>query len=309
MISDAAVARLNSLLASDETASRYRLETRIGQGGMGDVYVGRDLLLDRDVAIKVVRPALAGSQTAERLAREARILARLEHPGIVPVHDVGRLDDGRLYCVMKLVRGDRLDAWAADHGEVHTRVEVFLRVCEAVAFAHARGIVHRDLKPANIMVGGFGEVLVLDWGVARLHGDADAGVDVLSARREETAHGTILGTPDYMAPEQARGDVDAVDERADVYALGVMLGELCAGVPALEAVSAKARARSRGDRYADVTALAAEVLQYQAGRAVGAYRERFADRAVRLFRRFRNLILLVAAYLAMRLLLLWLFRI
>lgn len=309
MISDSAVMRLNSLLAADDVASRYRLESLVGVGGMGEVYVGRDLLLERDVAVKIVRASLAGSHAAERMAQEARILARLEHPGIVPVHDVGRLDDGRLYCVMKLVRGERLDVWAEGHRDAHARTEVFLRVCDAVSFAHARGIIHRDLKPANVMVGAFGEVLVLDWGVARLHGASDGRAEAASPPGDGTAHGTVLGTPDYMAPEQAIGDAGAVDERADVYSLGVILQNLCAGVPALEAVSAKARSPRRDDRYAGVPALAADVVRFQTGRSVGVYRERLADRAVRVYRRFRSPILLVAAYLAMRLLLLWLFKI
>ena len=149
----------------DLTGTRYELVEPLGRGGMGAVYRVTDRALGRDVALKVLSGATDAASLA-RLETEARILAQLEHPGIVPVHDVGTLPDGRLYYVMKLVRGQRLDAWADRAGAVSERVRLLVRVADAVAFAHAHGIVHRDLTPANIMIGAFGEVLVMDWGLA-----------------------------------------------------------------------------------------------------------------------------------------------
>src|SRR5262249_57760993 len=177
---------------------------------MGIVCLARAWALDREVALRIVGRAAEGTRAdpPAALAQEARILARLEHPGIVPVHDFGELPDGRVCYAMKRVRGQRLDAWLAAGRSLADRLAVFLRVCDAVAFAHAHGVVHRDLKPENVMVAGFGDVLVLDWGIATLGG-----------QRETPA--AIAGTPDYMAPEQRAGA--APDRRTDIYALGVVL--------------------------------------------------------------------------------------
>ena len=287
MISEPALDRLSAMFQGpDVSGTRYELISVLGRGGMGVVYLARDTVLDREVALKIV----------ERLsedANEARILARLEHPGIVPVHDFGQLPDGRLFYAMKRVRGDRLDRWMASGRGAAARLGVFLRVCEAVAFAHAHGVVHRDLKPDNVMVGEFGEVLVLDWGIARELHDADGTLQ-------------IVGTPDYMAPEQARGAA-VVDHRADVFALGVML-EAIAETPAVIAIARKARSTDPAARYQDVQAMAADVSRFLAGRAVEAHREGILDRLARVGRRYRLPILLVLTYLVARLLLLFLFR-
>src|SRR5689334_9094711 len=161
-IGDAAIARLRALAdRPDFGGTRYDLIEEIGRGGMGMVFRGRDRELDREVAIKVT--TLSTAADAERLRAEARTLARLEHPGIVAVHDVGQLPDGRVFTVMMLVRGERLDVRASPL-PLADRLRLFDRICDAVAFAHAHGIVHRDLKPANIMAGAHGQVLVLDWG-------------------------------------------------------------------------------------------------------------------------------------------------
>ena len=194
-IHDAAIARLRAIDdRPDFGGTRYELLDTIGRGGMGIVFRGRDRELDREVAIKVT--AWITAADAERLRAEARVLARLEHPGIVPVHDVGQLPDGRVFTVMMLVRGERLDARAADL-PLLDRLRLFDRVCDTVAFAHARGLVHRDLKPANIMVGQHGEVLVLDWGLAR--GERDTG-------------GSGGGTEGYMPPEQRTAAVHPIGE-------------------------------------------------------------------------------------------------
>ena len=287
MISEPALDRLSTMFQGpDVSGTRYELISVLGRGGMGVVYLARDSVLDREVALKIV----------ERLsedANEARILARLEHPGIVPVHDFGQLPDGRLFYAMKRVRGDRLDRWMSSGRGLAVRLGVFLRVCEAVAFAHAHGVVHRDLKPANVMVGEFGEVLVLDWGIARELQRGDGKLQ-------------IVGTPDYMAPEQARGDA-GVDHRADVFALGVML-EAIAETPAVVAIARKARSTDPAARYQDVQAMAADVSRFLAGRAVEAHREGILDRLARVGRRYRLPILLVLTYLVARVLLLLLFR-
>ncbi len=296
MISEPALDRLADMLRVPDVAdTRYELLTLLGRGGMGAVYLARDTVLDREVALKIVDSVDAAPETAaDRLAAEARILARLEHPGIVPVHDFGQLPDGRMFYAMKRVRGDRLDRWLAAERGVAERLTVFIRLCEAVAFAHAHGVVHRDLKPENVMIGEFGEVLVLDWGIAqspRMH------------TPQQTAAPLVAGTPDYMAPEQLRGDA-VVDQRADVYALGVVL-ERMGGPAPLAAIARKARAESPRLRYASVQELAADVTRFLSGHAVHAHRERIADRAARLWRRYKLPILLVMTYLAIRLLLLW----
>ena len=317
-LSDAALRRLRDAAdAPDLGGTKYAALERIGQGGMGTVYRARDRELGRDVALKVVRLPEGAPDIAERMMREARTLARLEHPGIVPVHDVGTLPDGRVFYAMKLVRGAPLDALpSASFAE---RLRIVERVCEAVAFAHAHGVIHRDLKPQNVMVGPFGEVLVMDWGVAKIVGDAsgslgaDAGVSASSAA-PSTGHGVVLGTPGYMAPEQAAGDPSLVDARADVYAIGAILRDLVAAnlesqpadrprdVPRpLRAIIQRAMATDPESRYADVTALARDVAAFGAGEPVSAYRENLLERARRLAVRHSTPILLVLAYLLMRL--------
>ena len=295
MIPEPAIDRLAAMFRTpDLTGTRYEIISTLGRGGMGVVYLARDTALDREVALKIFdRPP--GE------ANEARIIARLEHPGIVPVHDFGELPDGRLFYAMKRVRGDRLDRWMAAGRDITERLAVFLRVCEAVAFAHAHGVVHRDLKPENVMVGEFGEVLVLDWGVAATDATAECGMRIAEP-------GLVVGTPEYMAPEQARGDA-LVDQRADVFALGAMLADITRGVAPLVAVAQKAQEADAAQRYQSVPALAAEVNRYLAGRAVEAHREPFIDRISRVVRRNRLAILLVLTYLVVRILLIFLFRV
>src|SRR5256885_15310393 len=150
------------------SGTRYVLSEFLAQGGTATVYSGEDQTLQRRVAIKIMDSFAAHPLLEERLAREAQILAELEHPGIVPVHDAGTLADGRVFYVMKFVEGSRLDEFLAGVTSLPERLRLFLRVCETVAFAHSRGILHRDLKPSNIMVGAFGEVLVMDWGLAKV---------------------------------------------------------------------------------------------------------------------------------------------
>jgi serine/threonine-protein kinase len=306
-LSDDALARLRAAAsAPDLSGTRYRLLGEAGRGGMCTVFLAEDVTLLRRVALKVLDVPDDTGELAERLSREAKVLARLEHPGVVPVHDVGRLADGRVFYAMKLVDGPRLDAFAASGATLHERLRSFQRIVETVAFAHDRGVLHRDLKPENVMVGPFGEVLVMDWGLAKaMAGGRD---DARGGSRLETGphtgHGAILGTPGYMAPEQARGDVGELDARTDVYALGGILRDLLAGAaPApkpLVAVCAKAMAEDRGDRYPSALALGAEVARFLDGDPVTAYPENAFQKAARVYGRHRVAFWLIATYVIVR---------
>lgn len=329
-LSDDAIARLQTASALPDLAgTRYRLVQRIGSGGMGAVYLSEDCVLGRRVALKILDLPDAPGDLAARLLREAHILARLEHPGIVPVHDAGTLSDGRVFYAMKFVEGQRLDLMTEQASPVPDRLRIFQRICDAVAFAHARGVLHRDLKPENIMVGPFGEVLVMDWGIAKilrypegLASAVDSGAgDVLTAAPVKTAHGTILGTPGYMAPEQARGEIETLDERADIYSLGAVLQFLLAGAPLAEnsstaemsnvprplaAIARKAMAPEAGNRYASAAELGDDIAHYLNGLPVTAYPENIVRKLTRWSSRYRLAIVLVITYLVLRaVLLLW----
>jgi serine/threonine protein kinase len=332
-LSDKALTRLrDGAELPDLGGTRYRLLGQIARGGMGVVYAAEDEKLERRVALKVLEVPGAGGELASRLMREARVLARLEHPGIVPVHDVGTLSDGRVFYTMKFVEGQRLDKYLESVESIPDKLRIFLRVCEPVAFAHSRGVLHRDIKPANIMVGSFGEVLVMDWGLAKIvapaAGDAlqDADATVFESPKAIstdvdttqvsviTEHGTVLGTPGYMSPEQARGEVESVDGRSDIFSLGALLrfmlreGNSPGSPPrldkSLQAICDKASAEKPGSRYASVQDLALDVSRHLDGLAVAAHRESFFEKAARLYGRYRFFILLIAAYLLMRLILL-----
>ncbi len=218
-------------------AGRYRLGRRIGKGGMGEVMAARDEQVGRDVAIKRMRAAAPSERAIQRFLREASIQGRLEHPAIVPVHEIGRDGDGLPFFVMKKLTGTTLGKAIADPEQrasfpLQRVLRAFAEVCLAIELAHVRGIVHRDLKPENILLGDFGEVYILDWGVAKLIGEDDGEfADVGSGSGEHaTAAGTMIGTPGYMAPEQACAMPD-IDGRSDIYALGCVLFELLAGEP------------------------------------------------------------------------------
>jgi serine/threonine-protein kinase len=319
-LSDAALRRLRDAAdAPDVTGTKYEVVERIGQGGMGTVYRARDRELGRDVALKVIRLPEMSPDVAARMLREARTLAQLEHPGIVPVHDVGTLADGRAFYAMKLVRGAPLDALPAS--PLADRLTIVERICEAVAFAHAHGVIHRDLKPQNVMVGPFGEVLVMDWGVAKLTaggqeslGASTDAPDATPWTSPTTGHGVVLGTPGYMAPEQASGDPALTDARADVYAIGAILRDLARDAShradgkqsdretsrPLLAIIEKAMAAHPANRYADVLALARDVAAFRAGDPVSVYRENVFERVRRFAVRHSTPILLVLAYLIMR---------
>lgn len=334
-LSDKAIERLRAGTDDPDLAgTRYRLLERVARGGMGVVYAAEDEKLERRVALKVLDVPGTDDDLANRLMREARVLARLEHPGIVPVHDVGALADGRVFYTMKFVEGQRLDKFIEGVESVQDRLRLFLRICEAVAFAHARGVLHRDLKPANVMVGPFGEVLVMDWGLAKILRDeagspgrsTDPEATILEKPAQSsgandstkssviTGHGTVMGTPGYMSPEQARGDVELLDARSDIFSLGALLRfiltqKTSAGfMPrldrSLEAIWSKATAEQREARYSAVQDLGHDVSRYLDGLAVGAHRESIFEKVARFYRRYRFFILLILAYLAMRVILL-----
>lgn len=319
-LSDDIVARL--AVAADEpdfSDTRYRLIERLDRGGMGIVYAATDLLLEREVAIKVVADPTAAEELATRLEQEAKILAALEHPGIVPVHDSGVLPDGRGWYVMKRVRGVTLREHLGSISTLAAALRLFVRICEPVALAHAAGVVHRDLKPDNVMVGASGEVLVMDWGVAKILGpgprqrppadEASKQQIPAAVATPLTAHGSVVGTRGYMAPEQERGDQAATAPATDVWALGRVLAELadagCSheGVATprpLRAIIAKATSVDPHGRYPSAAELADDVLRFSDGRPVSAYRESVLERLGRQLRSHRTAVAVVLAYLVMR---------
>jgi formylglycine-generating enzyme required for sulfatase activity len=321
------------------TQERYEILEPIARGGLGLVFRARDQALDRELALKEIRPDRDDGPARARFAREARLTCRLEHPGVVPVHGLGCHSDGRPFYVMRLIRGETLkEAITRFHAEspsldpgaraiaLNALLERFLGVCDAVEYAHSRGVVHRDLKPANVMIGSFGETLVVDWGLAKSlapePGDVEAACGAPNGQGEDvyaTARGKAVGTPQYMSPEQASGQHDQTGTASDVYSLGATLYELIVGdapfgesygselvmrrviagdfrrprearpgVPrALEAVCLKAMALKPADRYTSARALADDLRRWLAGEPVSAFREPVWDLARRFLARHK----------------------
>jgi eukaryotic-like serine/threonine-protein kinase len=283
---------------------------------MGGAYRVTDRQLERQVAMKVIGVVDPAGELSRRLLQEARIIARLEHPGIIPVHDSGTLSDGRPYYTMKLVEGQRLDEHVAQLPTLSDRLRLLLRICDTVAFAHSRGVLHRDLKPTNIMVGPFGEVLVMDWGLSRILQQTEfdttpqvAAPGTPADQSCRTHHGTVLGTPGYMAPEQSEGL--PVDARADIYSLGAILDFLLMHVPgspaprALLAIQQRAMAANPGQRYQTVGELASDIEHFLDGQPVLAYPESPLRRAWRWALRNRPWLLLLLVYVIVRALLIY----
>ncbi|HUJ57213.1 MAG TPA: serine/threonine-protein kinase [Kofleriaceae bacterium] len=287
--------------AQVELDARYRLGELLGKGGMGEVVLAYDEQIGREVAVKRIRSAEPTAEERARFVREARVQGRLEHPAVVPVHDLAIDREGNPFFVMKRLSGtvmtdllERLrDGAIGDEAAARRRLlRAFAEVCLAIELAHSKGVIHRDLKPANIMLGDFGEVYVLDWGIARALSEPDddrpAGPRDLQLSTGETRAGTVLGTPAYMAPEQLAGD--RAGPAADIYALGCILYEIAAGeplhqgqrayasevdatpsrvrpdvAPELDAICVRATQLDPRDRHGSARALGAEVQAYLDG--------------------------------------------
>ena len=330
-------------VGSNGSARRYVEIAELGRGGMGRVALVRDHQIGRNIAMKHMLRTSAAADEVARFVREAQANGQLEHPNIVPIYDIGVAADNTIFFTMKYVRGEslghvlgRLRSGDAEAVETFTQtrlLQIFLQICNGVAFANAKGIVHRDLKPDNVMLGAFGEVLVADWGLAkRLDGAAEARVAVhvgeqtVDTGELRTMAGFVYGTPAYMPPEQARGEVDRIDQRSDVYALGAMLYELltltppyvagdlhetlrriASGEPVerperrafgrtlpwrlpreLSAICMKALSPAMEDRYATAKVLADDVQRYLEGRAVLACPEGPVRRVARWVSRHRT---------------------
>jgi serine/threonine-protein kinase len=344
---------LSTLQPESTERTRYTLTRLHAKGGIGQVWLARDEDLGREVALKELKAERADQPAVwARFVEEAKITGQLEHPGIVPVYELTRrAADAKPFYTMRFIRGRTLSQACRDYHERRTAGQAgplelrqllgaFVAVCNAVAYAHSRGVIHRDIKGQNVILGKYGEAVVLDWGLAKVVNEQPAGPTAASLlpvaltkedSRDETLQGQVLGTPAYMAPEQADGRLDEIGPLTDVYGLGGILYEILTGrapfsgndtrevlwrvaheapvrprervaaTPrALEAICLKALAKEPGARYASATALADDVQHYLADEPVAAFREGWATRLARWGRRHRSLVagaavLLVAA--------------
>lgn len=274
------------------TRLQYRVGHEIGRGRMGVVYEAWDAQLGRLIALKTIEGGRRARVPND--IENARTLARLEHPGIVPIYDAGTLPDGRVFCAMRLVRGKRLDDFFFTERGLIERIRVFQKICDAVAYAHNCGVVHRDLQPHNVIVGSFGEVYVMDWGVAEwlIGPDGAAGI-------EREALGSM---PRYTAPEQSGGRPEAVDGRADIFSLGAILQDATRGESSrsLAAIASKALSPDPAERYAAVEDLASDVQRFLEQLPVSASEESIPERLSRFAERNRILLLVLATYVLVR---------
>ncbi len=339
-----------SVGSATSEGQRFRILRPHAQGGLGKVFVALDSELHREVALKQILDSHADDpDSRRRFLLEAEVTGGLEHPGIVPVHGLGTDADGHPYYAMRLIKGESLkDAIAAFHAdatlarqpgrrslELRKLLRRFLDVCNAIEFAHSRGVLHRDLKPSNVILGKHGETLVVDWGLAKALGRTQSSSDTderplvpsSASGSAETLPGSALGTPAYMSPEQASGDLDRLGPKSDVYSLGATfyclltgkppfageVGDVLRAVqkggfqpprahdptikPALEAVCLKAMAKQPEDRYGSPKALADDVERWMADEPIGSYREPAVARLARWGRRHKPIVAGAAALL------------
>jgi tRNA A-37 threonylcarbamoyl transferase component Bud32 len=247
------VERISPELTIADIPKRYHVSGEIARGGVGVVLKGHDIDLGREVALKMLRAEHAGNPSlTRRLVEEAQIGGQLQHPGILPVYELGLDSAKRPFFAMKLVRGrtlaELLKERKSPSDDQPRFLGIFEQLCHAMAYAHARGVIHRDLKPANVMVGRFGEVQVVDWGLAKVLPRNDSNDDTWDIAQNDSSDsrvqsapqvalseaGSVLGTPAYMPPEQASGDIERLDERSDVFGLGAILCEILTGSPPYE---------------------------------------------------------------------------
>ncbi len=344
--------------AVDETPGRYTQQSEYARGGIGRVLLVHDQYLSREIAMKELLPIVSVHDTTlnaleptpvqasismvSRFLQEARITGQLEHPSIVPVYELGRRPDGTVYYTMKLVRGRTLTQAFQEARTLRERLDLLphiIDLCHAVGYAHSRNVIHRDIKPSNVMIGEFGETVVLDWGLAKVRGKEDVHASQIEhtlrtlrikqgGAAVQTADGVVLGTPVFMPPEQARGDLKNVTERSDVYSLGAVLYTMLAGQfpyggktpsdvldqvlnqdpepiesiepdvpPELVAICRRAMARDPQKRYANGKELAEELSRFQTGALVSAYSYGFQEHFWRFVRRHKALITTAAVFL------------